>query len=145
MAQNPIKSAISASKDVAQQAQDQVESVLRDLAAAAEAQSAQAQAALQEFIDRSRENSDRISDAVDKQVKSQLSSLGIATKADIARLERKIDKLGKKAPGKKAPGKKTSGKKSAGKKTSSNTSSSGKKSSSGQQPTAERASGPTSS
>ncbi len=138
MAQNPIKSAldasktasksavdasrsasrsaIDASKDAAQQAQDQIESLLKDLAATADAQSNAIQAALAEFRERGKENSDRLTDAIDKQITSQLGSLGLATKADIARLERKIAKLEK--PAKKAAAKKAASKKPAAKKAS---------------------------
>ena len=137
MAQNPIKSALDASKtasrsaidaskdvldaskDAAQQAQDQIEALLRDLAASAEAQSNAIQSALTEFRERSKENSDRLAEVIDKQVKSQLGSLGLATQADIARLECKIAKLekpAKKAAAKKSTAKKPTAKKAAAKK-----------------------------
>jgi polyhydroxyalkanoate synthesis regulator phasin len=110
---NASKSAIDASKDAAQQAQDQIEALLKDLAASAEAQSNQIQTVLTEFRERGKENSDRVADQIDKRIKAQLGSLGLATKADITRLERKIAKLErpvKKAAAKRAPAKKAAAK-----------------------------------
>src|SRR4051812_22230219 len=92
---NPIQNAFDASKDVAQQAQDRVEALLREINRSTEEQANQVQATVQELVDRSRDNTERISDRIAKQVQTQLASLGLATKADIERLERKIDGLQK--------------------------------------------------
>jgi ribonuclease E len=116
MAQNPMKSAIDASKDVAQQAQDRLEALVKELSRTTEEQSAQMQQAVQDLRQRSRENSERVADLVDRRIKGQLSALGIATKADIKRLEKKIDTL-QRAAAKKAAAKKTTAKKAAAKKT----------------------------
>ncbi len=115
MAQNPMKSAIDASKDVAQQAQDRLEALVKELSRTTEEQSAQMQQAVQDLRQRSRENSERVADLVDRRIKSQLSALGIATKSDIKRLEKKIDTL-QRAAAKKAAAK-TTAKKAAAKKT----------------------------
>jgi hypothetical protein len=88
---NPIQSALDASKDVAQQAQDRLEALMRDFSRSTEEQANQVQNAVQELVDRSRENTERLSDRIGKQVQTQLAALGLATKSDIARLERKID------------------------------------------------------
>ncbi len=141
MAQNPIRSALDVSKnasksaldatmdaaqqtqdqikDAAQLAQDQIEGLLRDLAASAEAQSNQIHSVLAEIRDRSKENSDKLGDLVDKRIRAQLGTLGIATKSDIARLERKIAKLekpAKKSAARAAGAKKRAADKSAAKK-----------------------------
>jgi polyhydroxyalkanoate synthesis regulator phasin len=126
MAQNPMKSAIDASKDVTQKAQDRLEALLREFAKTTEEQSAQMQQAVQDLRQRSRDNSERVAELVDRQIKSQLSALGIATKADIKRLEKKIDTLQKAGPqstkgsaAKKPAAKKSAAKKSAAKKSAS--------------------------
>ena len=103
---NPIQNAFDASKDVAQQAQERLEALVREINRSTEEQANQVQATVQELVDRSRDNTERISDRIAKQVQAQLASLGLATKADIARLEHKIDGLqkgvGKKPAKKKA-------------------------------------------
>jgi polyhydroxyalkanoate synthesis regulator phasin len=108
---NPIQNALDASKDVAQQAQDRLEALLREINRSTEEQASQVQATVQELVDRSRDNTERISDRIAKQVQTQLASLGLATKADIARLERKIDGLQKRAS--KTPTKKGTNSKAA--------------------------------
>jgi hypothetical protein len=110
---NPIQSALDASKDVAQQAQDRLEALLRDLNQTTEEQAALVQTTVQELVDRSRDNTERISDRIAKQVQTQMAALGLATKTDIARLEKKIDALQKSA---KKPAKKSAKKSSARKK-----------------------------
>jgi len=92
---NPIQSALDASKDVAQQAQDRIEALLSDINRSTEEQAEQVQSVVQELVDRSRDNTERIGDRIAKQVQSQLAALGLATKADVARLERKIDAIQK--------------------------------------------------
>lgn len=113
MAKNPVKGAL----DVTQRAQDRIEALLREVAKMTEEQSAQFQQALQDLVQRSRENSERLVELVDRQINSQLSALGIATKADIRRLERKIDGLqaGRTTPAKKRAVKKPATKKAAAK------------------------------
>jgi len=113
---NPVQSAFDASKDVAQQAQDRLEALVRDVSRSTEEQAAQVQSVVQELVDRSRDNTERISDRIAKQVQTQLAALGLATKADIARLERKIDKLQNASPAKKSSAKKAAKKKSSAKK-----------------------------
>jgi polyhydroxyalkanoate synthesis regulator phasin len=112
---NPVQSAFDASKDVAQQAQDRLEALVRDVSRSTEEQATQMQAVVQELVDRSRDNTERISDRIAKQVQTQLAALGLATKADITRLERKIDRLQKAGPAKKSSAKKATKKKSSSK------------------------------
>jgi hypothetical protein len=113
---NPIQGALDATKDVAQQAQDRLEALIRDVSRSTEEQAAQMQAVAQELVDRSRDNTERISDRIAKQVQTQLAALGLATKADIARLERKIDRLQKSGAAKKSTAKRSAKKKSSAKK-----------------------------
>jgi polyhydroxyalkanoate synthesis regulator phasin len=116
MAQNPITSAIGSTKDAAESVQDSIQSLLQQINRTTEDQTAQVQAAIQDLRDRSRENTERAAALVEKQVQAQLNALGLATKKDIERLERKIEKLqaGARAPAtKKAATKKAATKKAA--------------------------------
>jgi polyhydroxyalkanoate synthesis regulator phasin len=82
------------------------ETIVRDLVRSGELQQERAQRAVDELLDRSRKNTDEVAKIVRREIKDQLSSLGLATKDDIARLEAKIAKssgAAKKAPAKKAP------------------------------------------
>jgi polyhydroxyalkanoate synthesis regulator phasin len=93
MAQNPIRTTIDSTRDAAGSVQERLQAVLRQISRTTEEQAALVQAALADLVERSRENSERLAQVVEKQVQAQLTSLGLATRADIARLERKIETL----------------------------------------------------
>ena len=84
------------------------ESIVKELIRAGEVQREQRQQRIEELLDRSRKNTEELVNTVRKELTQQLSSLGVATKADVAKLEKKIDALSKaggtnsKAPAKKA-------------------------------------------
>ena len=84
------------------------EAIVKDLVKAGELQREQTQDALEDLLERSRKNTDQLRDLVRKEIREQLASIGLATKDDIARLERKLSGGGAKtaAPAKKAPAKK---------------------------------------
>jgi polyhydroxyalkanoate synthesis regulator phasin len=84
---------------------DRAESIVKDLVKTGELQQERAQKAVDELLERSRKNTDDVAKIVRKEIQNQLSSLGLATKADIARLEAKI-KSSSGAAAKKAPAKK---------------------------------------
>ena len=77
---------------------------------------------IEDIVERSRQNTAAIVALVQAQVQDQLGALGLATKADIARLEAKINRASgsggavKKAPAKKSTAKKSAAKKSTAKK-----------------------------
>ena len=89
--------------------QSRAEAIIKDLVKAGEVQTEQAQKAVEELVDRSRKNSERLLETVRREVRQQISNLGLATQDDIARLERKIAAVSK-SP---APAKKTAAKKAA--------------------------------
>ena len=96
--------------------QARAESIVKDLVKSGEVQAEQAQKAAADLIERSRQNTEKLLDTVRKEVRSSVAGLGLATKADIARLEKQISALkapAKKAPAKKAPAKKAPAKKAA--------------------------------
>jgi polyhydroxyalkanoate synthesis regulator phasin len=88
------------------------QAIVKDLVKAGELQREQAQDRVEELMDRSRKNTEQLLDVVRKEVRQQLAAMGLATKDDIARLERKIaSATGAKKTGgtKKAAAKKASG------------------------------------
>jgi polyhydroxyalkanoate synthesis regulator phasin len=80
------------------------EGIVKDLVKAGELPRKRAEKSIEELVEASRRNTDAIVALVQSQVKEQLSSLGLATKDDIARLEAKIAGAARTpAPAKKAP------------------------------------------
>ena len=82
--------------------QARAEDLIRDLVRAGEVQAEQAQGVVDELVDRSRRNSERLIDAVRSEIRQQMANLGLATRDDIDRLERKIADVSSRAPAKKA-------------------------------------------
>ena len=91
-----------------QMTREQAEAVVKDLVKAGELQQKRAKKAVDELLDRSRKNAEELRKTVRHEIQSQISSLGIATQEDLARLERKLTKASsttkKSAPAKKASG-----------------------------------------
>ena len=84
--------------------QARAEAIIKDLVKAGEVQTEQAQKAVEDLVDRSRRNSEKLADTIRREIRQQISNLGLATKDDIARLEKKIAAVSKPAarPAKKA-------------------------------------------
>jgi polyhydroxyalkanoate synthesis regulator phasin len=94
MAQNElINRSLDAGKDVTQWTQERLETLLRDLTKSAEDQRNQAQQLLQDLVERSRTTTEQLVETVDREIRAQLSSVGLATKADLSRLEKRISSL----------------------------------------------------
>ena len=98
------------------------EEFVADLVSAGVVQQERAQKAVDELLDRSRKNTADLVSLVQAEIKSQISSLGIATTDDIKRLDAKISQLSKgsgrsatKTTTKKAATKKRPAKKAAAK------------------------------
>ena len=88
----------------------QAQQIARDLAEQGQLARDQMSNAVDEIVAMSRRRSEELGDVVRKEVQRQLGSLGLATKADLAKLERKINataktakKANKAATAKKAP------------------------------------------
>lgn len=88
-----LNRSIDAGREVTQKTQDRIEAIVRDLAKAAEEQANQAQQLVAEVVERSRSTTEQIIDVVDRELRSQVGALGLATRADIDRLEARIDEL----------------------------------------------------
>jgi hypothetical protein len=78
---------------------------------AGEVQAEQAQAVIDELVDRSRRNSERLIDAVRTEIRQQMASLGLATKTDVERLERRIADVSAARGSRKATTRKTAARK----------------------------------
>ena len=92
------------------------QAIVKDLVRAGEVQREQTQERVEELMDRSRKNTEQLLELVRKEIRQQLGAMGLATKDDIARLERKIagGAARKATPAKKASAKKSAAKKAAG-------------------------------
>lgn len=91
MAQNPlIKRYLDAGMAFTQMTQARAEEIVKDLVAAGEVQAQRAEELAGQLVDRSRENTEKLLEAVRTEVREQIGNLGLATKADIERLEAAI-------------------------------------------------------
>jgi polyhydroxyalkanoate synthesis regulator phasin len=94
----------------------QARAIVTDLVAQGHLARDQMSAAVDEVVDMSRRRSDDVRKLVQHEVQRQLGALGLATKSDLAALERKLERTTRdsapakataaKAPAKKAPAKK---------------------------------------
>ncbi len=125
---NPLKRYLDAGMHFTSLNQKKAEALVKDLVKQGELQTEQAQAAVTDLLERSRKNTEAFLEQVRKDIASQADSLGLATIADITRLEKLIAAIrpdakpaatkapAKKASAKKAPAKKASAKKAPAKK-----------------------------
>ena len=88
-----IRKYLEAGMAFTQTTRAKAEEVVSNLVRTGELQTEQTQQQVQELVDRSRESTDRVVKAVRSEVMAQLSTLGLATKADLAKLERKVDAM----------------------------------------------------
>jgi polyhydroxyalkanoate synthesis regulator phasin len=72
--------------------QQRAEGIVKDLVKRGEVRQERAQKAVDDLVRRSRKNSEELMKVVRSEVQQQLGALGLATKADIARLEDKINR-----------------------------------------------------
>ena len=100
--------------------QAKAEALVKDLVRTGEVQTEQAQAVAIDLVERSRKNTEAFIDQVRQEISASAESLGLATIADITRIEKLIAAIrpgsAKKAPAKKAPVKKAPAKKAPAKK-----------------------------
>src|SRR5262245_8019281 len=91
MAENDLlKRLLDAGMTFTAMTQARAEDLIRDLVRAGEVQAEQARSVIDELVDRSRRNSERLIDAVRAEIRQQMASLGLATRSDVERLERRI-------------------------------------------------------
>lgn len=106
---------------VAELTRHQAEQIIKDLVKAGDVRRQQASAAARDLYDRSRENRMQLTSIIRSEIQNQVQNLGLASKRDLERLERRINRL--EAERKKSTAKKTTSKRSTAKKTASSGSS----------------------
>ena len=101
---------LDAGVEFSQMTRARAESIVKELIKAGELQREQRTQRIEELLDRSRKNTEELVNTVRKELAQQLSTLGVATKDDLKKLEDKVNALSKggaaKSAAKKAPAKK---------------------------------------
>ena len=129
---NVLKKYLDAGVSFTNMTQAKAEALVKELVKAGEVQTEQAQTMVFELLERSRKNTEALIDQIRKEISASAESLGLATIADLTRLENLIAAItpgsgpakkaaaekapATKAPAKKAPAKKTAAKKAPAKK-----------------------------
>lgn len=111
---------------VAELTRHQAEQIVKDLVKAGDVRRQQASSAARDLYDRSRENRKQMTSIIRSEIQNQVQNLGLASKRDLERLERRIARLEserKKTTAKRSTAKKSTAKKSTAKKTTSSGSS----------------------
>jgi polyhydroxyalkanoate synthesis regulator phasin len=127
-----LKRYIDAGVQFTQLTQKKAEALVNDLVKSGEVNAGQAQAMVTELVERSRKSTEALFEQVRVEVRRQLKAFGVATKDDLARVQRKATEAAaaaagaakatakkataKKATAKKAPARKTTAKKATAKK-----------------------------
>ena len=94
MAQNDVlKRYLDAGLAFTALTQARAEALVKDLVKAGEVQADQARDAVTELLERSRKNSEKFLDTVRTEVRHQITSLGLASQADLDRIEERIASL----------------------------------------------------
>ena len=106
---------------VAELTRHQAEQVVKDLVKAGDVRRQQASGAARDLYERSRENRKMLIGLIRGEIQNQIDNLGLATKRDVERLERRVNRL---EGDRKKSTKKTTAKKSTAKKTTRKTGSS---------------------
>jgi polyhydroxyalkanoate synthesis regulator phasin len=73
--------------------QARAEALVRELVKAGEVQADQAREAVGDLVDRSRRNSERLLETVRREVKEQITSLGLVSKSDLDKAEARLASL----------------------------------------------------
>ena len=108
---------------VAELTRHQAEQIVKDLVKAGDVRRQQASSAARELYDRSRENRKLLTSMVRSEIQNQVQNLGLASKRDLERLERRIARLETERKKKTTSKKKSTAKKTSAKKTTSSGSS----------------------
>ncbi len=94
MAQNDVlKRYIDAGLAFTALTQARAEALVKDLVKTGEVQADQAREAVGDLLERSRKNSERMLETVRREVKEQISNLGLVSKADLDKAEARLARL----------------------------------------------------
>jgi polyhydroxyalkanoate synthesis regulator phasin len=122
MAKGPDwKQLLDAGVQFTEMQRSQAKRIAKDLVSQGHIARDQVSSTVDELVEMSRRRTEDLTRVVRNEVQRQLGSLGLATKEDLARLERKVAGTTKTAPAKKAPAKKAPAKKVATKVTKATT------------------------
>jgi polyhydroxyalkanoate synthesis regulator phasin len=123
---NVLKKYLDAGVSFTNLTQAKAEALVKELVKVGEVQTEQAQAAVLDLLERSKKNTEALIEQIRKEISESAESLGLATIADITRLEKLIASIkipgstsapaAPAAPAKKAPAKKAAAKKAPAKK-----------------------------
>jgi len=103
MAENDLlKRLLDAGVAFTQMTQKRAEEIVNDLVRSGEMRTEQAQAMVQELVDKSRQNTERILDSVRNDIRGQVSALGLATKTEVDSLRAELASLRSRGPATKA-------------------------------------------
>jgi heparin binding hemagglutinin HbhA len=91
--------------------QARAEALVRDLVKAGEVQADQTREVVADLVERSRKNSERLLETVRREVKDQITNLGLVSKSDLDKAEARLASLLRGVPTKKATAKKAPAKK----------------------------------
>ncbi len=83
----------------------QAERIVRDLAERGEVRARDLQKSARELAERSAQNRRELADLIRKEIRRQISTLGVATKTDIDRLNKRVRELEKGGSSKRSPAK----------------------------------------
>lgn len=119
------KRAMEAGMQFTELRRSQARAIANDLAAQGQIARDQVASAVDDLLEMSRKRSDGLRNIVRDEVQRQLGSLGLATKRDLAALERRMQKAAREAKKKTAPPKKKEGTKKSASKSASGKSASG--------------------
>jgi polyhydroxyalkanoate synthesis regulator phasin len=116
------KQLVEAGMQFTEMRRSQAKRIAQDLMAQGQIARDQVAATVDELVEMSRRRTDELTRIVRQEVQRQLGALGIATRDDLERVERRIaavaspaSKAAKKAPAKKTPAKKTTAKRAPAK------------------------------
>ena len=126
-----------------QMTQERAEAIVRDLVRAGEIQSEQTTRFVQEILEQSRQNTERLLEIVRREIQEQVAALGLADRDEVQGLRDAVNRLRSRAqPAKRAATKKASGaRKTAAKKASGARKSATKKASGAKKTAARKTSG----
>jgi polyhydroxyalkanoate synthesis regulator phasin len=94
MAQNDVlKRYIDAGIAFTAMTQSRAEALVKDLVKAGEVQAEQAREVATELVERGRKNSEQLLETVRREVKNQITSLGLVSKADLDKAEARLSAL----------------------------------------------------
>jgi polyhydroxyalkanoate synthesis regulator phasin len=105
-----------------QMTQQRAEAIVRDLVRAGEVQSEQTSQLVQDILDRSRQNTERLLETIRSEIREQVAALGLANREEVQALRDAVNRLrGRTAAAGRTTAKKASGTKKAAAKKASGT------------------------